>query len=194
MTRAADAQPLRRTTSWGTLLLWPVTFERPDGRTWTGYDWDTSELQLPPGAIPGDPNRQVFCCGGPKLFYEDQHRTCLQCDEAFVFSAREQRFWYETLAFHESSRAIRCARCRKSQRSLKALHGQLAAALARIRDEPDDGPALFEAAAATLELHRRTGRGDLDRAVGHARRAARVAPALERRVTKLQGALALARG
>ncbi len=193
MVRSADAVATRRATTRGTLVLWPVTFETPEGRSWSGWDWDTSELVLPRGAVRGDPNRQVFCCGGPKLFYVDQHRTCQQCDDDFVFGAREQRFWYEVLAFHESSRAIRCAPCRKKQRSLKALHAQLAAALARVREEPRDGPALFEAAATTLELHRRTGAGDLDRAVGHVRGAAREAPALRKRAAKLEAALHAAR-
>lgn len=171
MTRAADAVVhVQNVNGHGRVLLREVTWSREDGRVWKGWQWDLSQLQPPPGAILANPELQIFCCSGPKLWYEDDDRTCVQCGLSFTFSASEQRYWYETLAFHESSTAIRCLRCRKARRSRKALHAQLAMALRATEALPKDPHRWLELARVTAEL----GRGDRARAISAARRAWRL--------------------
>ena len=170
MTRAADAPvQVQNVKGHGRILLRAVTWSR-GASAWPGYQWDLSQLQLPPGAIPASPELQTFCCSGPKLWYVDVERCCVQCGDTFTFRAAEQRYWYETLSFHESSTAIRCLRCRKARRSQKALHAQLAVALRATESDPADPHRWLELARVTAEL----GRGDRARAIHAARRAWRL--------------------
>ena len=146
---------------------------RADGLGWE-YD-PYYQPPLPPGAVRGDISRQSYCptCHRPRYFYRDQHKTCVQCGDAFVFSAREQKFWYERLGFYLDSEAIRCRRCRKQQRTMKALARQVSALRDRQRDAPDDPAVALELAETTVRFRETTGEGDLDRAVANARRARR---------------------
>lgn len=133
---------------------------------------------LPRGAVRGDPSRQNYCRAHhlPKYFYVDVVHTCVQCRQSFVFTAGEQKFWYENLGFHSDSRAIRCAACRKRRRSESALRRQIGAALERLAVRPTDPHALLDLATATVRYRERTGEGNLDRALAAARKAAREWP------------------
>ncbi len=191
MLRAADAVPQIHSMGKGkgVLKIYPVTMIAADGRSWASWDWDLSELVLPPGAIRGRPHHQFIGYGGPKLWYEDKELRCVQCGEEFTFWAKEQQYWYETLHFNHASEAIRCLECRKQRRSLKMIHSRLGVAMATLSKNPNDAPTLLEAASATLELHRRTGTGDLERAIGFVRKAARLSPQLKAAAERVEGAL-----
>ena len=52
-------------------------------------------------------------------------KSCVQCGPDFVFGAKGQKYWYESLTFHFDSVAIICPKCRKIRRSVKALTAQL---------------------------------------------------------------------
>jgi len=56
----------------------------------------------------------------PRFFYFPRLRTCKRCGRWFLFSAREQKFWYEDLSFYVDSTAVECANCRKQVRETKA--------------------------------------------------------------------------
>lgn len=175
MLREAGARvEIRPIPGHGELLIYPVTWTNAEGRSWPGFAFDTSRVVVPAGALRGDPALQVFCCGGPKLWYEDQERTCVQCRTSFVFSAAEQRFWYETLRFHESSTAVRCVSCRKKRRTQHALREQLALALRATEAAPSDADRWLELARVSTQLRAMTGTGDLNRAIDAARKAWRL--------------------
>jgi hypothetical protein len=53
----------------------------------------------------------------PRHWYVDATFICGDCDREFVFTAKEQRFWYEERGFFVDSLPKRCARCRKAQRT-----------------------------------------------------------------------------
>jgi hypothetical protein len=191
MVRAANAVPQSHSMGKGKgiLKIYPVTMIAPDGRSWEGWDWDLSELVIPPGAIRGRPHHQFVGYGGPMLWYEDKEIRCVQCGEEFTFWAKEQQYWYETLHFNHASHAIRCLECRKQRRSLKMIHSRLGVAMAGLLKNPNDAPTLLDAGTATLELHRRTGTGDLERAIGFVRKAARLSPQLKAAADRVEGAL-----
>jgi hypothetical protein len=191
MVRAADAVPEVRSMGKGKgeLKIYPVTMIAADGRSWASWDWDLSGLVLPPGAIRARPHLQVIGWGGPQLWYEDKEHRCAQCGEEFTFWAKEQQYWYETLHFNAASRAVRCVDCRKQRRSLKAIHARLGAAMAAISQNTEDAAALLDAASATLELYRRTRAGDLERAIGFARKAARFSPQLKAPADRVEARL-----
>jgi hypothetical protein len=124
--------------------------------------------------------KQVYCklCHCPRYYYVDYRKTCVQCGEEFVFSAREQKYWYETLKFHFDSTAIRCPECRRKRRTERALQEQLAEVIARLKRTSDDPLLLVELAHVTVQLRQCCGQGNLARAVAAARRAGRLSPPL----------------
>ncbi len=144
------------------------------------YMHSNHPLQIPDGAIRGDVSKQVFCplCHDPKYFYADETRHCVQCQRSFTFSAREQKFWYESLKFNFLSTAVRCAECRRKRRNERSLHAALGIAVAQAEKTPDDPLAQVELACATVALRERYGQGNLNRAIAAARKAARLSPNL----------------
>lgn len=127
---------------------------------------------LPPGAVRGNPRHQqyygLFC--KPRYFYLDRDEICVQCGQTFVFSAKEQKYWYESLGFPLVSVAVRCLPCRRRRRSQKALREELARCLRALEAEPDDFAQHLALAEATVRYRRSTGEGDLDRAIHSVRR------------------------
>ena len=136
--------------------------------------------RLPAGAVRGDISQQVFCsiCHVPRYFYVDEQRGCIQCGKTFVFSAKEQKFWYERLKFNFHVQAVRCLTCRRKKRSEQAVRNQLLAASTKSKEEPEDPLALLaysEAVAAHFALF---DKGNLNKAIGCARKAYKRSPRL----------------
>jgi hypothetical protein len=67
-------------------------------------------------AIPANPNNQNFSVF-PRKYYVDILRTCRSCHRSFIFFAREQRYWYETLRFFIDADCVLCPVCRREARS-----------------------------------------------------------------------------
>lgn len=55
----------------------------------------------------------------PRPYYVDMLKTCVDCARAFIFYAREQRYWYETLGFYIDVDCVRCVECRHKQHAAK---------------------------------------------------------------------------
>lgn len=53
-------------------------------------------------------------------YYVDVLKTCGTCRRPFVFFAREQRFWYETLRAHRHAEPRDCVPCRAAARARQA--------------------------------------------------------------------------
>ena len=51
----------------------------------------------------------------PITHYFDVKRRCDDCDRMFIFFAREQKHWYESLQFSINADCIRCTECRKQK-------------------------------------------------------------------------------
>lgn len=137
---------------------------------------------IPNGAVRADPDKQVYGLGGPLLFYRDKERVCVQCQQVFVFSGREQRYWYEALGFTVYSTAIRCVPCRRRRRSDVTLQRQVAQARQSQRDNPQDPIAHLALVEALVLHHERLRTGRLEDAVAAARKAARLDPDLHEAV------------
>lgn len=164
----------------GAIPLIRVTHPDGTGGSYEGTDYDPDYAPpVPAGAVRGDVRRQEFCrmCHIPRYFYVDEPKRCLQCGKDFVFGAKEQKHWYETLKFHFDSVAVRCASCRKQRRSDLALQQQLAAARAAAQAEPKKPRALLSLAEALARLFERTGRGSLKDGIAASRAARREATA-----------------
>jgi tetratricopeptide (TPR) repeat protein len=145
-----------------------------DGRTYEWWEYDPTFVpETPAYAVPGDPFKQVFCPAHqiPKYFYLDEGRACVQCGNDFVFTANEQRFWYETLKFNIDTVAIRCTRCRRGRRQQRAVNAQVAAARAAVALTPESPTGYLDLAESLVRLHQLTQRGNLDDAIAAARKA-----------------------
>lgn len=175
-------QPERKFKShplYGEIPLVPYTYQDEKGLTKTLYRWDLDyEPNMPRFAVRGDVRKQNLCfsCHSPKYFYVDQYQVCIQCGKDFVFSAAEQKFWYETLGFYGTSVAIRCKECRRKKRTEASLSQQLQVIKKALKKNPKDPALLLELAGTIVDLHLKTGHGKLDEAVTAARAARLIDP------------------
>lgn len=57
----------------------------------------------------------------PRHWYVDATICCVGCGNDYIFTADEQRFWYEELRFYVDSFPTRCNHCRRADRELREL-------------------------------------------------------------------------
>jgi hypothetical protein len=170
----APAVPTYRHPMFGPIPLIPHF--AADGR-FRGFEFDPDYAPpLPKGAVRGDPRRQDIYSGFqvPRYFFVDIHLVCIECREPFVFGAREQKYWYETLKFHPDSVATRCLDCRRKRRSDRALRQELAVAKVAARNRVDDPSTLLSLAEAIVRYFERFQEGNLEEAVAASRKARRL--------------------
>lgn len=155
----------------------PLVAHSSGTREYFAFDLDFRPT-LPKDAVRGEPRKQNLCfhCNVPMYFYVDKPTQCLQCGRHFVFTAKEQKFWYEQLRFYGTSTAIRCPACRRQRRSEANLRQQIASAKQRLDSNPSDVQALFDLSASTLRFFQQTGQGKMDEAIAAARRARKLVP------------------
>lgn len=111
---AADFVPHPR---YGTM---PVRsgFTIPDSELRRGF-WRLSRDELfPETALPADTSKQNYAVF-PRAYYVDVARTCRSCTRRFIFFAREQRYWFETLRFFVDADCVLCPECRRTAHALK---------------------------------------------------------------------------
>ena len=77
-----------------------------------------SDTIFPESAIRADTTRQNFTVF-PRGYYVDALRKCRTCGRPFIFFAREQQHWYETLGFHIDADCVHCPECRRSDQQLR---------------------------------------------------------------------------
>ena len=70
------------------------------------------------GRIPADLTQQAPNNSyGPPLFYEDYEFTCVDCGRQEVWTAEQQKWWYEVAKGPIYARAVRCRACRAARRA-----------------------------------------------------------------------------
>jgi hypothetical protein len=91
------------------------------------YQWACNACIQKRRALLADVNRQyVMGMGSPMPSYMHLGFRCKKCRKEFMFSASEQKFWYEDLHLSIDIHPINCAACRKTVRHEKYLHARLA--------------------------------------------------------------------
>jgi hypothetical protein len=74
------------------------------------------QFGIPRDAIPADPEQQVpQGCPCPPRFYSDYTYMCEDCGREQVWTAEQQRWWYEVAKCPLYSRAVRCQDCREAR-------------------------------------------------------------------------------
>lgn len=58
--------------------------------------------------------------GALPLFYVDSPFVCKDCGSHEVWTAKQQKWWYEIAKGHIDSKAVRCRPCRKILQAIKA--------------------------------------------------------------------------
>lgn len=152
-------------------------FSRVEKSYWLRPD-PNYKPELPSGAVRGDVHKQDFCgwCHIPKYYYVDEQKQCIQCGEGFVFSAHEQKYWYETLKYNSLSTAIRCKKCRKQKRNDRALQHQQTSAVDLAKEKPNDPLAIMELAKSTYQYYERFNTGNIDLAISKLRKVRKIDP------------------
>lgn len=77
-----------------------------------------SEKIYPQSAQKADISRQNFTTF-PREYYVDIQKTCRECGRPFIFFAREQQYWYETLGLYIDVDCVCCCECRKNEQRAK---------------------------------------------------------------------------
>jgi hypothetical protein len=96
---------------------------------------------FPQSAIVADLRAQNFTTMG-RRYYVDLLLTCRACKRPFLFYAREQQHWFETLQFTVDAQCVHCIECRRSNQDIARRKRRYEAAIS--------APALDDAAFTTL--------------------------------------------
>ena len=73
---------------------------------------------FPETALIADTERQNFSIY-PRKYYVDVLRSCRTCHRPFIFFAKEQRYWFETLRFFVDADCVHCPDCRRESRKVQ---------------------------------------------------------------------------
>ena len=73
--------------------------------------------KIPQGSIPADLSQQALNNSyDPPMFYRDYMFNCIDCGSLEVWTARQQKWWYEVAKGPIYSGALRCRACRRKFR------------------------------------------------------------------------------
>jgi hypothetical protein len=92
---------------------------------------------LPVGAVAADPEQLLHnnTYGQLPLFYVDRAFSCRDCNQAELWTAKQQKWWYEVAKGNIYSQAVRCRPCRRvEQARVEAARSVAQAGLARKRE------------------------------------------------------------
>lgn len=72
-----------------------------------------------PGRVPVNAKKLTMgnTYSSPPLFYEDRRFGCVDCGIEQVWTATQQKWWYEVASGYFFATAIRCRACRKQERA-----------------------------------------------------------------------------
>jgi len=80
----------------------------------------------PPGAVSADTTQQIpiNTYGSPKTYYVDIEFKCRDCGSDEVWTAKQQKWFYEVAKGSLHATAVRCRDCRNRVRDEKELQRQ----------------------------------------------------------------------
>jgi hypothetical protein len=129
--------------------------------------WACDECIHSGRALPANIAKQNLGVGTPLAAYVDRPFRCDDCGRECVFSAQEQRHWFEKLGFLIWVSPKQCPECRRKRRMNKRTHASLAEALHGL--DPHDA-AQLEAVARLYDALGRSERATEYRARARNRR------------------------
>ncbi len=90
-------------------------------RAMAGIDTCDNTIQPPAGAISADHSQLKHnnTYGPLPYFYADKLVTCRDCGKEEVWTAENQKWWYEVAKGNINSLAVRCRSCRENEKGRK---------------------------------------------------------------------------
>ncbi len=87
-----------------------------------GMDTKAPISPLPKGTVAADVKLLAQHNNAMVLpaFYIDQPFTCRDCGSEEIWTAKQQKWWYEVMLGNVNSFAVRCRSCRRKRRAEKA--------------------------------------------------------------------------
>lgn len=90
----------------------------PEAEIRNGY-WRLGHDEIyPETVLLADTSRQDFSIY-PRRYYVDTLRRCRKCGRDFLFFAREQKYWFETLRFNVDADCVLCPECRRQTQTVR---------------------------------------------------------------------------
>ena len=106
-------------------------------------DIDTSveTKPLPTGSVEADHNELIHnnTYGPLPLFYIDKVFTCRDCGSNELWTAKQQKWWYEVAKGHIDSTAVRCRKCRDTIKAEKDEQKKHMEEMANVKPHPNEG-------------------------------------------------------
>lgn len=85
-----------------------------------GFDPQARRALIPLGVLEADRDllaRHNNTCGLLPLYYVDREFTCRDCGSHEVWTAKQQKWWYEVALGNINSTAVRCWPCRRVEQA-----------------------------------------------------------------------------
>lgn len=98
-------------------------------------------------------------------FYEDEYYKCIECGKETLFSAEQQKQWYEVEKRYLFQGPIRCRHHFFLWLSDRKTKFRMDKALEYLNLHPDSKDAMRDYALSIVEFHKNTGNGNLHTAV-----------------------------
>ncbi|MES2705624.1 MAG: zinc-ribbon domain containing protein [Verrucomicrobiota bacterium] len=100
----------------------PLIFRDERIRKLIACGWIQSASEIPPDAIPVDPDavKAGYRYRQPVAFYQDMSFTCRDCGDRDLWRAADQQWYYEIVKASYDHTAVRCLVCRRAHRVGKA--------------------------------------------------------------------------
>lgn len=95
---------------------------------------------IPDWAIPVNPSEVVYHSMFMKLplFYIDKEFVCIECSASEVWTARQQKWWYEIAKGNFETTAVRCRACRDRRKREKELQKEHMEKMANKKPHPNE--------------------------------------------------------
>ena len=92
------------------------------------------------GAIPADHKQleHINTYGMLPNFYVDKPFVCRDCGAKEIWTAKQQKWWYEVAKSHLDSIAVHCRRCRNITKNKKAKQKQHMEEMAKKKPHPNE--------------------------------------------------------
>ena len=105
----------------------------------SSVDVYSSLVELPAGAIKSNlSDIYIKYFGVLPQFYIDKAYVCRDCGSEEVWTAKQQKWWFEIINGDVNSTAIRCIRCRKAIRDQKAKQKAHMEEMAKVIPHPNE--------------------------------------------------------
>jgi hypothetical protein len=102
--------------------------------------YDPRSVRPPVGSVEADHSQldHINTYGFLPLFYVDKAFICRDCGSGEIWTAKQQKWWYEIAKGHIDSTAIRCRKCRDKIKHKNDLQKQHMEEMTKTKPHPNE--------------------------------------------------------